>query len=138
MSWKPDPQWDAQMEAQPIKSCGRLDMSTYMPTEETLGRVTSDRVRYVYFEDAPEAIVLGTMCDHVAYRAAAWQHERATVARLRGLLGETIESVEVDERAARELGLKPAADRLAALLAAIRAEIATDEPREAAGESKSE
>jgi len=68
--------WDEQCAAAPIRSCGRLDMSTYTPTEETLGRVASDRVRYVYFEDGSECIVLGTMCDHVAYRAARWEHEK--------------------------------------------------------------
>ena len=62
--------WRKQMASAPIKSCGRLDMSTSLPDEETLGRVTSDRVRYVYFEDGSECIVLGKFCDFVAFQAA--------------------------------------------------------------------
>ena len=64
--------WRKKVQDYPIKSCGRLDMSTYLPEEVTLGRVASDRVRYVYFEDGTECIVLGKYCDQVAFRAADW------------------------------------------------------------------
>lgn len=63
-------EWRDSIEKYPIKSCGRLDMQTSMPSEVTVGRVTSDRVRYVYFEDGSEVICLGKLCDYVAFKAA--------------------------------------------------------------------
>ena len=83
-------EWREQMREYPVKSCGRLDMATYMPDEVTVGRVTSDRVRYVYFEDGSEVICLGQLCDHVAFRAADYAAtvaaKDAEIARLREAL----------------------------------------------------
>lgn len=62
--------WRSQMPEKPIDSCGRLDMDTHLCEPATVGRVTSDRVRYVYFADGEECIVLGEWCDFVAFRAA--------------------------------------------------------------------
>lgn len=76
-------QWRGKMPDAPIKSCGRLDMATYMPDEVTVGRVTSDRVRYVYFEDGSECIVLGKLCDYVAFRAADYDARIAALEKVR-------------------------------------------------------
>lgn len=90
--------WREAMRRTEIRSCGRLDMATYMPENETLGRVTSDRVRYVYFEDGSECIVLGKFCDHVAFRAADYD---ARIAQLEAELQEQrVRAVEL--RAERE------------------------------------
>lgn len=58
-------------------------MSTYLPEPVTVGRVTSDRVRYVYFEDGTEVIVLGLYADDVAFRAADYD---AVISDLRAKL----------------------------------------------------
>lgn len=68
-------QWVESCKETPIRSCGRLDMHTYLPDEVTVGRVTSDRIRYVYFEDGTEVVVLGKYADQVAFRAADWKPE---------------------------------------------------------------
>lgn len=90
--WTPDDpivkEWRAQLAEAPIKHCGRLDMATYMPDEVSVGRVTSDRVRYVYFEDGSEVICLGNFCDHVAFRAADYDSRDAEIARLRSALAK--------------------------------------------------
>ena len=65
-----DAKWNEQIQQYPIKSCGRLDMATYLPGDVEVGRVTSDRIRYVYFEDGTEVVCIGSLCDHVAYRAS--------------------------------------------------------------------
>ena len=62
--------WREQMKDAPIKSCGRLDGATYLCSEVTVGRVESDVVRYVYFEDGREVICVGELADFVAFRAA--------------------------------------------------------------------
>ncbi len=67
--------WDQGIIDLPIKSCGRLDAHTYLPEPTTVGRVTSDRVRYVYFEDGTEVIVLGAYCDEVAYAATQYSRQ---------------------------------------------------------------
>ena len=72
----PDAEWLAAIESKPVKSCGRLDMHTYLPEPATVGRVTSDRVRYVYFEDDTESVVLGDSADHVAFRAFDYERLR--------------------------------------------------------------
>lgn len=66
--------WAKKTHDLEVTHCGRLDLSTSMPDEVSLGRVTSDRVRYVYFGDGSECIVLGKFCDHVAFRA--WEYQR--------------------------------------------------------------
>lgn len=63
----------AAMKKLPPFKCGRLDMNTYMSEPVTVGRVTSDIVRYVYFEDGQEVIVLGQRADEVAYAASKYQ-----------------------------------------------------------------
>lgn len=68
-------QWREAVAARPVKSCGRLDMHTYLPEPVTVGRVTSDRVRYVYFEDGTEVVVLGDYADDVAFHAADWKEQ---------------------------------------------------------------
>lgn len=82
-------EWRSQMPEKPIDSCGRLDMNTHLCEPATVGRVTSDRVRYVYFADGEECIVLGEWCDFVAFRAADYdtivsdnERLRAEIARL--------------------------------------------------------
>ncbi len=67
--------WRDHIEDAPIKSCGRLDLSTELLEAVTVGRVTSDRIRYVYFEDGEECVVLGEHCDFVAFKAADY-HRR--------------------------------------------------------------
>lgn len=62
--------WREQMKDAPIKSCGRLDGATYLCSAVTVGRVESDVVRYVYFEDGREVICVGELADFVAFRAA--------------------------------------------------------------------
>lgn len=62
--------WRAALAEFPVESCGRLDMSTTMSEPVIVGRVESDVVRYVYFKDGRECIVLGPLADHVAFRAA--------------------------------------------------------------------
>ncbi len=83
MSGEEIEQWRKQMHDKPIKSCGRLDLCTYLPEPAKVGRVKSDCVRYVYFEDGSECVVLGDGCDFVAYRAADWAKRDAEINRLR-------------------------------------------------------
>lgn len=63
-------QWRAKMGNAPIQSCGRLDMRTWLPEPVRVGRVESDAIRYVYFEDGAEVVVLGDRADFVAFSAA--------------------------------------------------------------------
>lgn len=84
----PDPneeqrnQWLEACDALPIKSCGRLDMATWLVEPVTVGRVTSESVRYVYFDDGAEVVVLGTRCDEVAFCAAEYTRLRALTREL--------------------------------------------------------
>lgn len=73
-------QWRDAMPSQPIKSCGRLDMATYLPDPVTVGRMESDRIRYVYFADESECVVVGGLCDFVAFRAADYDKLAAQLA----------------------------------------------------------
>lgn len=56
----------------PRFKCGRLDMNTYLPDPVRVGRVESDVVRYIYFDDGEEVIVLGQRADEVAFAAAQY------------------------------------------------------------------
>ena len=73
-----NPNWEAALKAMPIKSCGRLDLHTFLVDTATVGRVSSDRVRYVYFEDGSECVVLGGNCDLVAYASANYKPTELT------------------------------------------------------------
>lgn len=57
----------------PPWKCGRIDLNTYLPEPATVGRVTSDIVRYIYFEDGQEVIVLGQRADEIAYAASKYR-----------------------------------------------------------------
>lgn len=99
--------WREQIAAKPIKSCGRLDMHTYLPSPARVGRVKSDVVRYVYFEDGSECIVLGQLADCVAFRAADYgavvaerDAARAENEGLRGLLVAAKDSQLAEREAA--------------------------------------
>lgn len=74
--------WREQIAARPPASCGRLDMHTYLAEPAVAGRITNDRVRYVYFDDEQEVIVVGNYADAVAFCAADWKVQRALVADL--------------------------------------------------------
>lgn len=119
-------QWrkDARDPDYAITSCGRLDLSTTLPGYIEAGRVYSDRVRYVYFEPHPkskeedrECIVVGTLCDHVAFRAADYDAMRERAERAEAHLGHI--------RASRDAVIPPnpwdwqGVPRIESLLAAI-------------------
>lgn len=70
-----DEKWEQSLLGLPIESCGRLDMHSFLPDPQTVGRVTSDQVRYVYFENGEEVIVIGKNCDEVAYAAMRYSQE---------------------------------------------------------------
>jgi hypothetical protein len=72
--------WREAMASQPIESCGRLDMETFLPDPVKVGRVESDRIRYVYFADKSECVVVGNLCDFVAFRAADYDSLKAQLA----------------------------------------------------------
>ena len=126
--------WREQIAAKPIKSCGHLGMHTYLPSPARVGRVESDVVRYVYFEDASECIVLGQLSDYVAFRAADY----GAVAAERDAARAELAAMRADRDAALLIlpascgSLADAADTLRqehdALLAAVMD--ATDEFRE--------
>lgn len=87
-------EWRSQMPEKPIDSCGRLDMGTHLCEPATVGRVTSDRVRYVYFADGKECIVLGEWCDFVAFRAADYDTIVSDNERLRADIARLVAEVE--------------------------------------------
>lgn len=68
-----DEKWEAALSKLPPWKCGRIDMHTYLIEPVTVGRVTSDIVRYIYFEDGQEVIVLGQRADEVAYAASKYR-----------------------------------------------------------------
>jgi hypothetical protein len=76
--------------------CGRLDMNTWLTEEVEVGRVRSDVVRYVYFEDSKEVIVLGQRADEIAYAASKYHDLRAQNAALLDALQRILADVPRD------------------------------------------
>jgi hypothetical protein len=73
MSDDMEQRYAAALAKLPPWRCGRLDLNTYLPEPATVGRVTSDVVRYVYFEDGQEVVVLGQRADEIAYAASKYR-----------------------------------------------------------------
>ncbi len=96
-----DARYEAALDKLPTWKCGRLDMNTYLPKPAQVGRVESDIVRYIYFEDDAEVVVLGQRADEMAYAAAHYRRLKAAllsrdaeVARLREALVRAREDLE--------------------------------------------
>ena len=58
----------------PDWKCGRLDINTYLPEAVRVGRVESDIVRYIYFEDGQEVVVIGKRADEMAFAASQYRN----------------------------------------------------------------
>lgn len=83
----------------PPWNCGRIDMDTYIPTPVEVGRVKSDQVRYIYFDDKVECVVVGPRCDHMAFAAGEYRTMQATITALRAEVERLTESLrELQER----------------------------------------
>lgn len=73
-----DDEWEAAIRKMPPTRCGRLDMATSLMEVVEVGRVVSDRVKYVYVDgDEDETVVVGQRADEVAYAAACYIQQAA-------------------------------------------------------------
>jgi hypothetical protein len=72
----------AAMAKLPPFHSGRLAMNTWLPEPVRVGRVESDIVRYIYFEDSQEVIVLGQRADEIAFAASEYVPLKTRIAEL--------------------------------------------------------
>lgn len=88
-----DAKYVASLAKLPPWKCGRIDLNTSLTEPVRVGRVESDVVRYIYFDDGEEVIVLGQRADEMAYAASRYRAlldaldaARAENARMKTLL----------------------------------------------------
>lgn len=81
-----EPKYVEALEKLPRFKCGRLDLNTYLAEPVKVGRVESDVVRYIYFDDGAEVLVLGQRADEIAFAAAQYHELRASLTAARAEL----------------------------------------------------